>query len=290
LSVVSRSISTLAGTRRKLDGGVLFGHTPRQKWSQWMTPDLDNRVDLASRALLVQQEGKNILVLAGADALLAPIPRACRCQPSVSGLLESLAQHGLGEDDIDAVVLTHLHAPLSEELLERVREGEMPRLLFRKAHYLVGERHWVRARQPHPRDRVLFISPLLHRLENSGRLILIDGHSCDRLGHGWHFHFSDGYTPGQLLPEILLPGGPVVFVGELIPGTHWLSLNVNSAYDRYPECVVGDKERLLDHLVATRGRLIFSQDPDVAMVKVMRDRQSRYIPFDPYTSLSRFDS
>ncbi|MNH36299.1 hypothetical protein D3C76_1549520 [compost metagenome] len=92
------------------------------------------------------------------------------------------------------------------------------------------------------------------------------------------------------MPEILLPGGPVVFVGELIPGTHWLSLNVNSAYDRYPECVVGDKERLLDHLVATRGRLIFSQDPDVAMVKVMRDRQSRYIPFDPYTSLSRFDS
>ena len=47
LSVVSRTISTLAGTRRKLDGGVLFGHTPRQKWSQWMTPDLDNRVDFA---------------------------------------------------------------------------------------------------------------------------------------------------------------------------------------------------------------------------------------------------
>jgi len=26
------------------------------------------------------------------------------------------------------------------------------------------------------------------------------------------------------------------------------------------------------------------------MVKVMRDRQSRYIPFDHYQSLSRFDS
>jgi hypothetical protein len=97
-------------------------------------------------------------------------------------------------------------------------------------------------------------------------------------------------TPGQLLPEILLPGGPVVFVGDLIPGTHWLSLNVNSAYDRNPECVVGDKERLLDHLVAMRGRLFFSVDPDIAMVKVMRDRQSRYVPFDPYTSLNRFEN
>lgn len=287
---MSRTISTLAGARRKLDGGILFGHTPRLQWSQWMTPDQDNRVDIASRALLVQQEGMNILVLAGTDALLAPLPRACRCQPAVPGLLESLAQHGLGEDDIDFVVLTHLHAPLSDELRERIREGEMPRLLFRNARYLTGGRHWKRARQPHPRDRSLFISPLLHRLENSGRLVLIESHACELLGNGWHFHFSDGFTPGQLLPEILLPGGPVLFVGDLIPGTHWLCLNVNSAFDRNPECVVGDKERLLDHLVATRGRLFFSLDPDIAMVKVMRDRNARYVAFDPYGSLNRFDS
>ncbi|WP_338586513.1 MBL fold metallo-hydrolase [Pseudomonas sp. MAG733B] len=285
-----RSISTLAGPRRKLDGGILFGHTPRLKWSQWMKPDLDNQVDIASRALLVQQPGMNILVLSGADALLAPPPRTCRCQPRVMGLLDNLAQHGLCEDDIDAVVLTHLHAPLSEELLERVREGEMPRLLFPKARYLTGERHWARARNPHPRDRDLFLSPLMHRLEKSGRLVLINRSACELLGEGWHFDFSDGFTPGQLLPEIQLQGGPVVFVGNLIPGTHWLSLTINSAYDRNPECVIGDKERLLDHLVEKAGRLVFSLDPDVAMVKVMRDRQSRYIPYDLYTSLSRFDT
>ena len=287
---MNRTISTLAGVPRKLDGGILFGHTPRLTWAQWMKPDLDNKVEIASRALLVQQEGRNILVLAGTDALLAPIPRTCRCRPSVFGLLENLAQHGLCEDDIDAVLLTHLQAPLSDELNERVREGEMPRLLFRKARYLAGGRHWKRARHPHPRDRDLFVPPLLHRLENSGRLILIEGNTCDTLGNGWHIHFSDGFTPGQLLPEIVLPGGPVLFVGDLIPGMHWMSLNVNSAYDRNPECVAGDKERLLDHLVATRGRLIFSQDPDIAMVKIMRDRQSRYVPFDPYTSLSRFEN
>jgi hypothetical protein len=28
----------------------------------------------------------------------------------------------------------------------------------------------------------------------------------------------------------------------------------------------------------------------VAMIKVMRDRQSRYIPYDLYTSLSGFDA
>ncbi|MNO09991.1 hypothetical protein D3C81_2335720 [compost metagenome] len=54
--------------------------------------------------------------------------------------------------------------------------------------------------------------------------------------------------------------------------------------------MAGDKERLRDHLVAKGGRLLFSLDPDVAMVKIMRDRQSRYIPYDHYKSLSRFDA
>jgi glyoxylase-like metal-dependent hydrolase (beta-lactamase superfamily II) len=289
-SVVSLSISTLAGIRRKLDGGILFGHTPRIRWSSWMKPDQDNLVDIASRGLLVQQDGKNVLILAGVDALLAPPPRTCRCQPQATGLLEDLAQLGVSEKDIDAVVLTHLHAQACGELRERVREGEMPRLLFPNARYITGERHWLRARHPHPRDRDLFVSPIIRRLESSDRLVLIDDATSDHLGKSWHFHFSDGYTPGQLIPEIRLPGGPVVFVGDLIPGTHWLSLDVNSAYDRNPESVVGDKERLLDHLVANGGRLFFSLDPEVAMVKVMRDRQSRYIPFDHYQSLSRFDS
>ena len=287
---MNRSISTLAGRIGKFDGGIVFGNTPRLRWANWMRPDHDNLVDLAARALLVQQQGRNILVVAGADALLPQAPRSCRCQPRTPGLLESLARQGLEESDIDAVVLPHLHAQLSPEQAEWIRDGEMPRLLFPKAHYIVGERHWFRARHPHPRDRALFVAQIMHRLDASGRLVLVDENRCDALGEGWSFHITDGHTPGQLVPEIAMPGGPVVYVGDLIPGIHWLSLDVTSAYDRNPECMVSEKERLLDHLVANGGRLFFSRDPEVAMVKVARDRQSRYVPYDQYTSLNRFDS
>nr|WP_178132157.1 MBL fold metallo-hydrolase [Pseudomonas sp. C2B4] len=267
----------------------MFGNTPRQLWADWITPDQDNLVDLASRGLLVQQAGRNILVLAGAGALLAPLRRTCSCQKQPPGLLDSLAQHGLAEGDISAVVLTHLHAQLTPELCAAVEEGETPRLLFPTAHYITGERHWSRARHNHPHDRALFVRQIVHRLEGSGRLVLVDGDRCNELGEGWQFHYSDGYTPGQLIPEIAMPGGPVVFAGDLIPGTHWLRLDVTTANDRNPEGLVGEKERLLDHLVASGGRLVFSSDPEVAMIKVMRDRQSRYLPFDPHPALSRFD-
>jgi hypothetical protein len=179
---------------------------------------------------------------------------------------------------------------LSPELCTAIEEGNTPRLLFPSAHYITGERHWSRARHNHPHDRGLFVRQIMHRLEHSGRLVLLKGDSCNVLGEGWQFHYSDGYTPRQLIPEITMPGGPVVFAGDLIPGTHWLSLNVTTANDRNPEGLVGEKERLLDQLVASGGRLFFPSDPDIAMVKVMRDRQSRYMPFDSYTMLNGFDA
>jgi len=286
---LSRSISTLTGLGRRLDGGIVFGHTPRVQWADWMKPDHNNTVELGARVLLVQEPGKNVLVMAGADSLLVPPPRTCRCQPRMPGLLECLAQRGLSENDIDAVVMTHVQARLCREISELIKDGEMPRLLFPRARYVCGESHWHRARHPHPRDRELFVSPLVHGLESSGRLILVNANRCEWLGKGWSFHTSDGFTPGQLLPEIQLPGGPVVFCGDLIPGTHWLDLKVTSGLDRSAERVIDEKEHLLDHLVADGGRLFFARDPEVAMVKVMRDRRSRYIPFDHYSTLNRFD-
>ncbi|MCY1462573.1 hypothetical protein D9M71_803620 [compost metagenome] len=82
----------------------------------------------------------------------------------------------------------------------------------------------------------------------------------------------------------------MVFAGDPIPGTHWMSLAVTTANDRNPEGIVGEKERLLDYLVANGGRLFFASDPDIAMIKVMRDKQSRYLPFDTYRTFSRFES
>ncbi|WP_375739423.1 MBL fold metallo-hydrolase [Pseudomonas boanensis] len=287
---MNRSLSTLSGRSRKLDGGALFGSMPRRYWLEWLSPDHDNRVEMASRALLVQQDGVNILVMAGTDALLAPPSRTCRCQPAALGLLDGLARLGLGEGQIHAVMMTHLHAVLPHDVEEAVREGNTPRLLFPVARYLTGRRHWLRARHPHPRDRAWFVPQIIRQLEGSGRLKLLDEQNGDFLGEGWRFHVSDGYTPGQLLPEIDMPGGPIVFAGDLVPAMHWLRLELTTAFDRNPECLIDEKERLLDHLVANGGRLFLPRDPGIAMIKVMRDRQARYQPFDHHADLQRLDS
>lgn len=286
---MSRRISILSGRNRTLDGGMMFGATPRRAWADWVLPDHDNQIELATRALLVQQDGQNILVLAGTDALLAPIPRTCRCQRPAPSLLEGLARHGLDESQVHLVVLSHVQAMLPADVRAVVSEGETPRLLFPAARYLTGRRQWMRAQRPHPGDRGLFVPQIICQLEASGRLEWLDEREDAWLGPGWRFHVSDGYTPGQLLPEIDMPGGPVVFAGDLVPAVHWLQLALTTGLDRNPEALIDEKERLLDHLVASRGRLVLPRDPEVAMIKVMRDRQARYQPFDSRAALHRLE-
>ena len=65
-------ISSLEGNRQLLDGGAMFGNAPKAVWQKWCPPDELNRVELACRSLLVQVEGKNILLEAGIGAFFSP--------------------------------------------------------------------------------------------------------------------------------------------------------------------------------------------------------------------------
>ena len=273
-----RTLTTLRGNSQKLDGGAMFGNAPKALWQRWMPADEQNRIDLGCRALLVQEAGRNILIETGIGAFFSPeMKQRFGVQEERHVLLDSLAEVGLSDADIDIVLLTHLHFDHAGGLLAAWEHGQPMRLLFPNAQFVTGSRHWQRARHPHPRDRASFIPELLDLLEASGRLQLLDqqGH-CDLLGPDWRLHWSDGHTPGQLLPEVTMPDGPIVFAGDLVPGSPWVHLPLTMGYDRFPEGLIEEKERLLDSLLARNGRLVFTHDPRIAMGRVVRDEQQRY--------------
>ncbi|MFI8745102.1 MBL fold metallo-hydrolase [Pseudomonas sp. NPDC077186] len=273
-----RTLTTLTGNSQKLDGGAMFGNAPKALWQRWMPADDLNRIDLGCRALLVQEDERNILVETGIGAFFSPeLKQRFGVQEDRHVLLDELAKLGLSDADIDIVVLTHLHFDHAGGLLAAWQEGQPARLLFPKARFVTGRRQWQRARQPHARDRASYITELLDLLEASGRLQLIDEtDSCELLGPDWRLHWSDGHTPGQLLPEVAMPGGPVVFPGDLIPGAPWVHLPITMGYDRFPEGLIEEKQALLSDLFSRGGRLVFTHDPQVAMGRVTRDEKGRY--------------
>ena len=273
-----RRLTSLTGNSQKLDGGAMFGNAPKALWQRWMTPDEQNRIDLGCRALLVQEEERNILVESGIGAFFSPeLKDRFGVQEDRHVLLDSLAELGLSDADIDIVLLTHLHFDHAGGLLAAWAKDQPPRLLFPHAQFVTGKRQWQRACQPHARDRASYIPQLLSLLESSGRLILLEEtEQCPLLGPDWRLHWSDGHTPGLMLPEVAMPGGPVLFPSDLIPGAPWVHLPITMGYDRFPEGLIEEKQALLADLQARGGRLVFTHDPHIAMGRVVRDEKGRY--------------
>ncbi|MEN5427322.1 MBL fold metallo-hydrolase [Stenotrophomonas pennii] len=285
---------SIRGNTQRLDGGAMFGNAPRAVWEKWAVPDELNRIELACRALLASPlEGRTVLFETGIGAFFEPrLRERYGVQENQHVLIDSLREAGFEHEDIDVVVLSHLHFDHAGGLLAPWVEGRAPELLFPNATFVVGAEHWQRALQPHPRDRASFIPELPALLEQSGRLEVVQGEYSRVLGRSVRFSFSDGHTPGLMLAEIVgQPGrdgqahGGVVFCADLVPGRSWVHVPITMGYDRNAELLIDEKKQFLEDKLARNVHLFFTHDPQVALAQLQRDDKGRFVTVHEHSEL-----
>lgn len=265
----------------------MFGNAPKAVWERWIPSDEYNRIDLCCRCLLIQEENRNILLETGIGAFFSPkLKSRFGVVESEHMLLENLNKLGLGHEDIDIIILSHLHFDHAGGLLESYQDGKEPKLLFPNAQFIVSQKAMERAQNPHPRDRASFIPHLQQQLIDSGRLHLIESDSTELLGEAYRFHYSDGHTPGLLCTEITTAQGPILFGADLIPGTSWVHLPITMGYDRFPELLIDEKSKILQSLERRTGYVFFTHDHNTALAGITKNERGRFIIQEPLLELN----
>jgi glyoxylase-like metal-dependent hydrolase (beta-lactamase superfamily II) len=214
-----------------MDGGAVFGVVPKVLWEKVKSPDARNRVTLATNCLLVRTPEANILIEAGVGPKLSDKERDIYGYERDPGLPAGLAEVGLRPEDIDLVIMSHLHFDHCGALVTPGRDGELTPL-FPRAKHVVQARELQAWRQPDPRSKASYKPENLGILEESNRLLIVDGDAA--VAPGIRVRVTGGHTAGHQAVYVTDQEQTVVFTGDFLYMRAFLKVNWVSGLDLYP--------------------------------------------------------
>jgi glyoxylase-like metal-dependent hydrolase (beta-lactamase superfamily II) len=247
-----------------LDGGAMFGSVPKALWNRTNPADEKNRIRLAMRCLLLEGEGRRILVDDGVgDKFTARFGEIFRVETEPHSLERSLAALGLGPEDVTDVVLTHLHFDHAGGSTRRSGDRLVPRLP--RARYYVQRRNWENAAAPNARERASYLAENFVPLHEAGVLTLWDG--AQQPWPGIELFTADGHTRGQQLVRVNGGGETLYFVADLIPTASHVRIPFVMGYDMAAIETMAEKRALLERASREGAWICLEHDPEVALAR-----------------------
>ncbi len=257
----------------KLDGGAMFGVVPKSMWNKLNPADANNMCSWALRSLLIEDEGKLILIDNGMGDKQDDKFFGHYFLHGDDSIDKSLAQHGFSKDDITDVFLTHLHFDHCGGSIKR--EGDKLVPAFKNAHYWSNEQHWKWATQPNVREKASFLKENILPIQESGMLkfltlsnessILAESLTTypSLLLEDLSFYSVSGHTDAMMLPKIKYKGKTIVYMADLLPSAAHIPLPYVMAYDMFPLTTLQEKKSFLSEAHQNDYVLFFEHDPTI---------------------------
>lgn len=247
-----------------LDGGAMFGSVPKALWNRTNPADEQNRIRLAMRCLLLESEGRRILVDDGVGDKFTPrFGEIFRIESEPHTLERSLAALDLGPEDVTDVVLTHLHFDHAGGSTRRSGDRLVPRLP--RARYYVQRRNWENAIAPNPRERASYLPENFLPLLDAGVVTLWDG--PQQPWPGIELFTAAGHTRGQQLVRVSGGGETLYFVADLIPTASHVRIPFVMGYDVAAIETMAEKRALLERAARENAWICLEHDPEVALAR-----------------------
>ncbi len=258
----------------RTDAGAIFGIVPKPIWSKHAKPDRRGRVPLAVNCYLIQSKRRNVLVDTGLGNKLNAKWRDVYAVKKDGALLEELAKVGVSPDDVDVVILTHLHFDHAGGATTVDDDGVL-RITFPKATYFAQRRDWLDATRPNERTRGGYQPEDFLLLKEAGRLRLLEGDQF--VTKNVSLVVTGGHTTAHQVVRVASRRRVGYFPGDIIPTAAYFPPAYATAYDLHPLTTLEAKKTLLRRAVRRRALLFLPHEIDDPVGKVTLDDTKNYV-------------
>ena len=201
-------VASFSDGKLEFDLCNFYPSIPKENWARY-PEDLtaDHKVSLNLASYLVRSQGSTILV----DSGMGPVPEDAP-ESSWGELLHNFEAAGVKTDEVDVVVMTHLHR--DHVGWNMVSENDRYRPVFPNARYVLSRKDWEATRMPEYAERFPTASIKLWPLEELGVLDVVEGEYA--INGELTALPTPGHTPGHMSVLITSQGQKGVITGDAL--------------------------------------------------------------------------
>jgi glyoxylase-like metal-dependent hydrolase (beta-lactamase superfamily II) len=258
-------LDSLNGGDFWLDGGVVFGVVPKTLWSKLVTPDENNRIRIRSHCVLARDGERTVLIDAGYGGKFSPLDKRFHSMEDGNPIVQSLGELGLTPEQIDTVILTHLHFDHAGGLtVPSARQKLAP--TFPRARHYIGRIEWEDATSGRPEFQTAYSLDNLTPLADADLIQFIAGDA--EILPGVQMRHTGGHTRGHMAIAIESQGQSALVISDLCPTSHHLHPMWNLSYDTFPLDTRRVKPKLLAAAAERNAWVIWPHDVKVAAARL----------------------
>jgi len=255
------TLTWLSGGVTNLDGGAMFGVVPKGLWSKKYPHNDKNQIELPTDPILIQMDEKNFLVETGiGKGKLSEKQLRNYGVTRESELDESLGKLGLKAEEIDYILMTHLHFDHAGGLTKLVNGRYVS--AFPNAKIITSQVEWDEMRSPNIRSKNTYWKENWEAIETQ----VMPFEEKWNLGALTMVH-TGGHSDGHSILIVEDAGETLIHMADLM-ATHahqpvlWVM-----AYDDYPMTSIAAKEKWLPYGLNKNAWFSFYHDAYYRAVK-----------------------
>lgn len=255
-----------------LDGGAMFGVVPKTLWNKLLPADDENRCRMACNLLLIETPNGRVLVETGMGDRWTEQEMQRYGHEPLTKTERMLADVGLKNDDVDAVIISHLHFDHAGGAVRKVDGKLVP--TFQNAKYYIQKGEWDFSYKANARAKASYRPDDYEPLEAAGQVVLVDGDH--EVLPGVFVKVTGGHTSHHQVVYFESQGEKGVYFADIVPTKSHIQPAWVMGYDHFPLESCDIKSDWLGRAARENWLVVFDHEPGVPWGRLSINEKKRF--------------